>query len=67
MENADECQATLEESLVPSMELQLVPGAEDLSRKVKEMSLEKDKILEEFGHQRAKMKEFYLQKDGKYR
>ncbi|CAG2066201.1 unnamed protein product, partial [Timema podura] len=63
MENTDESQATLEEPLVPSMELQLVPGAEDLSRKVEEMLLEKDKILEEFGHQRAKMKELYLQKD----
>jgi hypothetical protein len=37
-----------------------------LLRRIEKLEDEKQQIREEFGHQRAKMKELYLQKEGNY-
>ena len=38
---------------------------QSLLERVEKLEEEKQQIREEFGHQRAKMKELYLQKEGK--
>jgi hypothetical protein len=35
-------------------------------KRIKKLEEEKQQIREEFGHQRAKMKELYLQKEGNF-
>jgi hypothetical protein len=39
-------------------------GVQDLLGRIEKLEAEKQQIREEFGHQRAKMKELYLQKEG---
>jgi uncharacterized protein (UPF0335 family) len=38
----------------------------DLLERIEKLEDEKQQIREEFGHQRAKMKELYLQKEGNF-
>lgn len=40
--------------------------AQGLLRRIEKLEDEKQQIREEFGHQRAKMKELYLQKEGNF-
>jgi hypothetical protein len=42
----------------------LADEVEDLRNLLKELELDKEKIQEEFGHQRAKMRELFVQKEG---
>lgn len=39
--------------------------ADNLMQRIKQLEEEKAKIQDEFGQQRAKMKELYVQKEGK--
>ncbi|XP_063225458.1 rab GTPase-binding effector protein 1 isoform X2 [Bacillus rossius redtenbacheri] len=61
MENSHEMQATLSNNAVDKGPSLTSEG--ELLKRIKELEDEKQKSHEEFGHQRAKMKELYLQKD----
>jgi uncharacterized protein (UPF0335 family) len=39
---------------------------QDLLKRIEKLEKEKQQIREEFGHQRAKLKELYLQKEGNF-
>lgn len=42
----------------------LISKVHSLLERIEKLEAEKQQIREEFGHQRAKMKELYLQKEG---
>jgi len=44
--------------------LDLNSKVQSLLERIEKLEAEKQQIREEFGHQRAKMKELYLQKEG---